>query len=501
MAEVASKIDMGHDLKAVVRNGQCRLRAALAVTLGLVLGAKIVGCRPHPWDQPHPGWKTFRTPHFVVHTDVRPSAQNAVLDRLEETRAALGTIVFPEVDPGLVEVLLLSERDFVALLGEEKGGVFISEVGALGGVLVVRDGGDPDKLVRTTAHELTHRFLAEGYPALPPWLSEGIAGYLETMDVRGAEVVFGLAAPRGPSGSPGTPTLLSLRELAHADHDAFYRGPSESKYEAAHVFIHWLLHGRDLDGWAPSQARWKTLLSPYRRGAPSDEGPDGVMARVLPQLTWTEIQARAETHARRLWGSSIPMIYVVPFSPPAAPTPAVAPARPAEVKTLARTVLAAREGRAPCRTGTDDGFPCPEDRGVSGSGSLAAICYAPGVLASKTPSPPSSDRLEAASWSEYLERVQAELSARVPALAECAEVLAATRGKPPSVTQATVLVLISGDGTVAQADVALVGGPDAEVAACIAEVACGWSFSPPPAGQDPIVRRSFPLGPPATPRR
>lgn len=81
---------------------------------------------------------------------------------------------------------------------------------------MIRDDGERHHVDRIAAHELVHRLVAEKYRSLPTWRNEGVASYLETIQVRREQIVVGLIDDRGPPAPRGD-LLTSLRRLASSD--------------------------------------------------------------------------------------------------------------------------------------------------------------------------------------------------------------------------------------------------------------------------------------------
>ncbi len=93
-------------------------------------------------------------------------------------------------------------------------------------------------------HELTHRFLAAQVHNYPRWLTEGLAGFYETLVVEDGKVTVG-GLPQGYSqiwfGNSGF--LPSLDELLKMDAETFYnrdRGRKHGNYFSAWRLVHFL---------------------------------------------------------------------------------------------------------------------------------------------------------------------------------------------------------------------------------------------------------------------
>jgi hypothetical protein len=143
-----------------------------------------------------PTWTELRSPHFILRTDRDPDDGEELARTLEELRATILAVAWPNAadPPGrITTVAFRSENELTVLLPD----------GALGewrryppfaptllvGSVDRRIGLNP--IAHEVTHDLAHRFL----PLEPPWFSEGIATYFETIvyDRAAGEVRVGLA--------------------------------------------------------------------------------------------------------------------------------------------------------------------------------------------------------------------------------------------------------------------------------------------------------------------
>ncbi len=113
----------------------------------------------------------------------------------------------------------------------------------------------------TIFHEYAH-FLIDanlGRSDLPPWLGEGIAEYLETLQVLDDRRVSLGAPPAGHLRLLRGSELIPLSELFAADNAALHRGGDDSRtlfYAQAWALTHYLLHAS-----RPGGSRFEDLLS------------------------------------------------------------------------------------------------------------------------------------------------------------------------------------------------------------------------------------------------
>src|SRR5688500_11846914 len=165
-------------------------------------------------------WVTAQTPHFILHTDAGAGALQRTASRFEQTYAALAAM-FRRGLAAPVEALVFGDDDEYTALNGNTAGRFIFGIGRTGSVLVARNSDDRERLERVLAHELAHRFVRETYPRVPNWLSEGIASFVETVEVRSNQVVFG-GAPREASHVEWSPGGVSFAELTSVDVETLY---------------------------------------------------------------------------------------------------------------------------------------------------------------------------------------------------------------------------------------------------------------------------------------
>lgn len=287
------------------------VRLSMLATLATA-AAGACSSQPRPWEQPHRGWQAVYSDHFVLYTESWFPVYRYVLDRLEDTHAGLSRVFFEDAPVSGIEVLLLSDEDYVALLGGYSSGMFFPRTPARDGLLVIRQSRHRSVIDTVVAHELVHKFIAARYPSMPAWLDEGIAEYLATLKVNEDEVQVGRLAPETETKPFGRQALVSLRELAHANGEVFHGEDAAPSYQTATAFVRWLLQPR---AGGLDRTRWRRLVGAYRAGARVPDSPDAIMARVYPELSWTELQREVQAHEDRLGRASRYPIWVFPFQP------------------------------------------------------------------------------------------------------------------------------------------------------------------------------------------
>ncbi len=299
----------------------------LALTTGLAAsGCATAGAFTCP-ARGGPPWRDVAGAHFVLRTDLPADDARALLRRLEQVRAAVGSVLFeavPEEGPGVEVVAFRSREVFQAFAPAHVDAYYLRSAGGPPRMVV---GGDLSALqLAMLAHELTHHFLAGVFQRQPRWLAEGLATQMETLSLAegGDTVVVG----RPP---PGRLARLQRDGGAHqvpvADLFRWEGGGERALdcYATSWLLVHFLayrhpgpfaeLQRRLARGEAP-EAAWRAALPAWDpadpealraldallhayAAAPLDQGPrevrggwDGAMAsRPIPP---------AEVHAIRL---------------------------------------------------------------------------------------------------------------------------------------------------------------------------------------------------------
>jgi hypothetical protein len=226
------------------------LAAAGVLMLGLLAGS---GCLLREVPLGGPGedvsidfgaWETARSQHFLVHTDAGRGAIQDTIRRFEDTYEALKATFFESVEVPTVEALVFGDStEYDAVAGRGSAVKFLPGLGATGSLLIVRHSESPTALDSVVAHELAHRFVDAAHPALPNWLDEGLASYLESVDVRGDEVRFGAASRRSNHGF-STVAGVSFATLVRVKPETLYGNEASYYYSAAWALVHYLMNGR-----------------------------------------------------------------------------------------------------------------------------------------------------------------------------------------------------------------------------------------------------------------
>ena len=197
-------------------------------------------------------WIEVRTPTFTLfsNADLRQTRKVAV--NLERFHSVLAEMEGLELDaPGGVRIFVFrDEASFgpYSIRSDGRpaalGGYFLSRPD--GDVIAVNAGSkqDPSEVV---FHEYVHAVMAANRPSLPVWLSEGIASYYESFQIKGRVAITGRPLERHLSELenglpiPMEEMLLVARESPVDDETA----RSGAFYAQSWAVAHWLLLGPD----------------------------------------------------------------------------------------------------------------------------------------------------------------------------------------------------------------------------------------------------------------
>lgn len=242
----------------------------VAVLAALIAGAcsgRRIGCSRAEGGQ---AWIEIRTAHYTVQTDLSAADARDTGLYLERTRAALLASGWPRSrgpEDSIRAFVLRDDVEFKRLFGDRLGGMFV-RTGFTPFVLFpgkpANGGWFSENVGRTVKHELTHHLSAYFLQRQPHWLSEGIATYLETIEISddGRQAVVGYSNPRLMSVPPAR-----VQELFAWNEDAV---DLPRLYAGSWLLVHWMMNRRlaefgDLQerlikGEDPSSA-WATAFS------------------------------------------------------------------------------------------------------------------------------------------------------------------------------------------------------------------------------------------------
>jgi tetratricopeptide (TPR) repeat protein len=220
----------------------------------------LVGCatfRGTAGPRSESGWYEIKTPHFVLYTDLDGRAAGDAAVELERTRDALISAAwpafhFPEMAPTRVFVLA-NGVEFERIFGRYVGGMFMSSKRPAFFLY-----GTPDRWRQrwfmqqrasfsVLRHEMAHQLAAVVYSGTPRWFDEGLAQFLETVEVSedGTSVMVGRTNVRALSSyyAARDVTIRRTLEWTEAASEISSRELT-GLYGTSWVFFHWLYNQR-----------------------------------------------------------------------------------------------------------------------------------------------------------------------------------------------------------------------------------------------------------------
>jgi TonB family protein len=238
----------------------------------VLLAFASVGCVPAA-ERRAGHWWIVDTSHVLLETNVSQRRARDTAWAMEDLHQALAHVFerYPCGDEVAAlhtnATLIANEHDFEDFAPAGSGAFY--SIGYRGLVTV-----EPRMIVPMSArysvgntvaqrfvHELTHRFVAECFPGIPPWLNEGLASLYETMRVHDRDIEVGIA----PYQIRGSGSIIAFREsgvsfvrvpfdvlpdvpaLLGMAPDAFYDASSDRQrlghYAASWALVHMLAIG------------------------------------------------------------------------------------------------------------------------------------------------------------------------------------------------------------------------------------------------------------------
>jgi len=224
-------------------------RSWLSVLIG-VAACLVTGCGGasfSAWRPTSDRWIEIVTPNFVIDTDLVQARAVSVARALEDSRAALLASAWSgqAAPPGRTRVMLFArQRDLSRYAGRNNQGAVFTRPG-FERLLAFTDDFDGDVPTTVGVHELVHDISRWFLPLQPLWLAEGLAVYLEDLEIDGArqQVVAGAVSSDSVKWlrffSPDTNQLFSTLDFESVDpHEA------ASFYLGSWVLVHYLLDQR-----------------------------------------------------------------------------------------------------------------------------------------------------------------------------------------------------------------------------------------------------------------
>ena len=240
-----------------------------------------------------------------------------------------------------VEALVFADESEYRVVAGGSAGKFLPGVGATGSLLVVRHTDDLQALETVVAHELAHRFADAVHPGLPNWLDEGIAMYLESVEVRDDKVRFGVA-PREPTHGFTVAGGVSFADLVGAKPARLYGPEARFYYSAGWALVHYLLSGRE----GALRSRFPQLLSAVEDATRRRQGAEVAFAQVYPDVPVAELDRAIARLTGSLNRPGVDLLMVMPFRRAAAERIDRRPSDSRQVAALVEAVQR-RNWRAP----------------------------------------------------------------------------------------------------------------------------------------------------------
>jgi len=210
----------------------------------------------HPGVSTSTDWVRVTSAHFTVDTDESPADGRKVVTYLEQVRGALLAAAWPRAQvtrEDRADVVVMSDDvAFTDLFGRNTDGLFVGT----GRTSLIVLHGNPDHWEHKASlaaegstsllkHELVHRMAAALGVRQPRWLAEGLAQFLETIQI----------APDGKSAQLGMVNLSGLqrykafRSVGVADAlawqgtlDQYNETETAARYGVSWAMVHWLFN-------------------------------------------------------------------------------------------------------------------------------------------------------------------------------------------------------------------------------------------------------------------
>lgn len=274
-------------------------RFLATILLALAACSHVAGPPPHVDPQ---GWSRVRSAHFDLLSDAPDSRQEDVSRELESVYAVIHDNFFRKADLPRIEVLLFQDTGYLhEVFGDDIGALFLHRLdGADGPVVLLANYPSMDESQMTTAswqhsivaHELTHMFIDAAARGAPSWFHEGLASYLETVEVRGETAWFG-ELPRDMATVLAEGRWVPLATMANQRFMNHSGIEMATHYATAWAYLHYILNAEH-GALMPRYLRiWATLADP----------PAGVpiglatLQAPFPELSLDELDNRVRDYA------------------------------------------------------------------------------------------------------------------------------------------------------------------------------------------------------------
>ncbi len=263
-------------------------------------------------------WVQVSSDTYIVKSSAGEERARRVLGELEAFHQLVGTFIFrPNALPELpIEVLLIGDGRTMKALAPEYNG---RKVGVAGyyqrgedrDFIVLSGQIFPETLTNIVYHELTHYFTSRALADRPAWLSEGLAEYFATADIRDDDITLGgLSADRMQTLKSNR--LLPLRDFFKVDSSSPYYNESLKAsvfYAQAWAFTHYLMHGEhseEFRRYLEALTNAGVSLFDYVKVSEREleSGFESYLRLMLPRAAHTSLKAASESWSMKI--ESIP---------------------------------------------------------------------------------------------------------------------------------------------------------------------------------------------------
>jgi TonB family protein len=213
-------------------------------------------------------WVQVSSNTYVVKSSSGEERARRVLKELEGFHQLVGTLVFRATElPELpIEVMLIGDDQTLKELAPEYNGRKVAVAGYYQrgndrDFIVLSGRVFPETLTSVVYHELTHYFLGRSLVHRPTWLSEGLAEYFATADIRDEEISLGGLSSDRMQLLKNNPPLPLKFLFAVGTNSPYYNETLKANmfYAESWAFVHFMMHGEYAD-------RFKQYVEALTRG-------------------------------------------------------------------------------------------------------------------------------------------------------------------------------------------------------------------------------------------
>lgn len=228
-----------------------------------------------------PQWTQLESAHFRLRTDDDPAAARTTLTGLEQLRAALLTVfgATPDADIGKLSVVVVN-RGWTDFAARQVNGYFTH---ILFQPLIVMTAASQAFQLDLIKHELVHYMSARIIANQPPWFSEGVATYYQTIE-------YDADAGRITVGRPSNELLRRAQYVGVRDIERMFaattidRDDASRFYAAAWITVHYLMNHR------------AEALEGYERALRGGAAPDAAWTSAFGSQTTAQVASEVQQY-------------------------------------------------------------------------------------------------------------------------------------------------------------------------------------------------------------